>query len=88
MHCLCCTGDHRPCCTTLLAFFWHAGALWAIPDLPAADTGSRRADKAAAAGYKLLRLCLDSKRWQQVPCQVGTLLILLACCRHHITSRA
>lgn len=67
----CCSGDHRPCSTTLLAFFWHAGALYAIPDLPRVDQGgSRRAGKMAAAGYQLLRLDMDTKEWQRVACQV------------------
>jgi hypothetical protein len=63
-------GDHRPCSTTLLAFFWHAGSLWAIPDLPRVDQGGGRASKVAAAGYQLLRLCMDSRQWQVVRCQV------------------
>lgn len=68
----CHAGDHRPCSTTLLAFFWHAGALYAIPDLPRVDQGgSRRAGKMAAAGYQLLRLDMDTKEWQRIACQVG-----------------
>jgi hypothetical protein len=54
-----------------LAFFWHAGSLYAIPDLPRVDQGgSRKASKMAAAGYQLLRLNMDSKEWQRVTCQV------------------
>lgn len=70
---VCCflSGDHRPCSTTLLAFFWHAGSLYAIPDLPRVDQGgSHKASKMAAAGYQLLCLTMDSKQWQLVTCQV------------------
>lgn len=74
----CCrVGDCRPCSTTLLAFFWHAGALHAIPDLPRVDhqagsssSSSRRAGRLVAAGYQLLRLDMDSRQWQLVTCQV------------------
>jgi hypothetical protein len=64
-------GDHKPCSTTLLAFFWHAGALWAIPDLPRLNLDSRKIAKLVAAGYQLLRLSLDTLQWQRVACQVG-----------------
>lgn len=65
------TGDHMPRSTTLLAFFWHAGSLWAVPDLPRVEAASnRKTGKLLAAGYQLLRLDMDSKQWQRVACEV------------------
>jgi hypothetical protein len=72
-------GAQRPRSTTLLAFFWHDGSLWAIPDRPApqqqagssSSSSSRRGGSTAAAGgYQLFRLDVFTREWQLVPTQV------------------
>eukprot|EP00878_Enallax_costatus_P035768 GHUV01039983.1.p1 GENE.GHUV01039983.1~~GHUV01039983.1.p1 ORF type:complete len:411 (+),score=90.40 GHUV01039983.1:102-1235(+) len=57
------TGSCRPRSTTLLAFCWHKGALWAIPDVAVGSSGSR------PPAYKLLKLDPMTRAWQEVATQ-------------------
>uniref|UniRef100_A0A383VNZ1 BTB domain-containing protein n=1 Tax=Tetradesmus obliquus TaxID=3088 RepID=A0A383VNZ1_TETOB len=43
-------GSYRPRSTTLLAFWWHNGALWAIPDVPlhSSSSSSRRSGSSSS----------------------------------------
>jgi hypothetical protein len=80
-------GSCRPCSTTLLAFWWHKGALWAIPDVPLnsssssrhggsssrhRSSSSRKADQPVAGppGYRVVRLDMNSNKWEEVLTQV------------------
>jgi hypothetical protein len=69
------SGACRPCSTTLLAFCWHKGSLWAIPDLPLMTSAASRSKSSSQANkaqqmYQLLRLDLNTNTWQAVPTQV------------------
>ncbi|KAF8062684.1 zinc finger protein BRUTUS-like [Scenedesmus sp. PABB004] len=52
------TGACRPRSTTLLALWWHGGALWAIPDVLAGQP--------QPGGYRVLRLDMASHEWERV----------------------
>jgi hypothetical protein len=57
---------NSPVSTTMVAFVFHAGALWALPQVPAPSAASLR----PAAGYQLHRFDPATRRWALVSTKV------------------